>query len=137
MKKHIDDALVKRSSIEDHFQTINGYSWDFVIVFKIYNEEEELNDEQIQYNLKFILNRLSNGGLDFELFYGSHVKEVFCKIRASPERLIKEADRIDLKVLLESAALRTLCKSGRFCYDNEVSSFAVTLTSFECLIWII
>lgn len=40
-------------------------------------------------------------------------KEVYCKVRASLSRLLKEADRIDLKMPLDPVELRKICSEGR------------------------
>ena len=39
--------------------------------------------------------------------------EVYCKIRAPLDRLMKEADRINMKLPLDDEKLRALCFAGR------------------------
>lgn len=43
----------------------------------------------------------------------SQADEVYCKIRAPLDRLMKEADRINLKLPLDEEKLRALCFTGR------------------------
>ena len=38
MLGRIRDALIKRNQLNDNFRNQNGYSWDYVITFKIYDE---------------------------------------------------------------------------------------------------
>jgi hypothetical protein len=57
----------------DIFQDTFGYSWDYVFVFKVYEDDEELNDDQITLSMSHVLQQLTLGGLDFTLFYSCQV----------------------------------------------------------------
>ncbi|CAM9168269.1 unnamed protein product [Sphacelaria rigidula] len=47
------------------------------------------------------------------MFYSARRDEVYCKIRCPLERLEREADRVDHKLLFDSNSLRTACQHGR------------------------
>ena len=53
------------------------------------------------------------GGLETRLFYGILRNVVFCKVRATPTRLKKEAARIKLLLPADPSSLRALCETGR------------------------
>ncbi|CAM9354412.1 unnamed protein product, partial [Ectocarpus fasciculatus] len=105
--------MAKRRNISDNFRAENGYSWDYVMVFKVYDSEEKLSPHQQKNSLKNILAELAGGGLETKLFYSVQADEVYCKIRAPLVRLMKEADRVNLKLALNADNLRSLCKTGR------------------------
>ncbi len=94
MSKRVNDAIAyrqKRKEISpDPFREENGYSWDYVMVFKIYERymtltcpsifltfefqsDEILTGDQMKYNLKFILSELAASGLQIRLFYSAQV----------------------------------------------------------------
>lgn len=64
---------MKRKNSNDVFRSKFGYSWDFVIAFKVYGEDEELNDVQMKFSMKYVLQQLTAGGLEFRLFYSAQV----------------------------------------------------------------
>lgn len=97
---------------DDTFEYEYGYNYDYVVVFPVYNEDVELNAQQKAWAMRTILHRLSSGGLETKMFYSSSRKEVFCKIRASLDRLCKEADRIDYKLELDPSELRKIAERG-------------------------
>ena len=51
-------------------------------------------------------------GLETKMFYSVKRDEVYCKVRASLDRLCKEADRIDYKLELDHEELRRVCEKG-------------------------
>jgi hypothetical protein len=53
---------------------------------------------------------------------------VYLKIRAPIDRIMKEADRINMKLPLQSDQLRTLLKSGRKDENNNVSKICHIFT---------
>jgi hypothetical protein len=113
MLDRVKAAIAKRRNTADNFRTQNGYSWDYVMVFKVYDSEKKLSEKQIKYSLKHILSELASGGLETRLFYSVQVDEVYCKIRCPIDRLLKEADRINMKLPLNPDTLRALCNNGR------------------------
>ncbi len=113
MRKRIAKALLARRDTGDSFREENGYSWDYVMQFRIFDEDEEINYAQRTYNVKRILAQLSSGGLEFRLFYNRMHNSIFCKIRASPHRLMKEADRTGMKLEFDEDALEEVCRAGR------------------------
>jgi len=75
MKARVQTALMHRRNFKDSFRDQNGYSWDYVIVFKVYDDDEIPNVEQIKYNMRYILSQLALGGLEVRLFYSLHVSK--------------------------------------------------------------
>lgn len=113
MLDRIRQAKEKRKNNRDSFRTENGYSWDYCMVFQVYDVEDKLTEKQEAHSLKHILRELSEGGLQTRLFYSVDAHEVYCKIRAPIFRLMREADRIDYRLPFDSEALRLLCAAGR------------------------
>ena len=70
LKYRLRKALQLRRNHHDEFRSINGYSWDYVMVFKVYEENEESTSEQSEFNMKTILAQLAAGGIETRLFYG-------------------------------------------------------------------
>ncbi|OQS02860.1 hypothetical protein THRCLA_04808 [Thraustotheca clavata] len=97
---------------QEPFELKYGYNHDYVFVFKVHDENAQLTEVQTKYSMRFILQRLASAGLETKLFYSSTRDLVFCKIRASLERLSKEADRIDLKLEFDPVALKELAARG-------------------------
>ena len=117
IKTRIQKALQLRRNDKDQFRNENGYSWDYVMVFKVYDADNAATDEQKLFNTKFLLSRLAEGQLEVRLFYSVKRDNVYCKIRAPIRRLLKEADRSDYKLALNSSALKSYCTK-----PNEVVS---------------
>lgn len=113
MKKRIMKALLARRDTGDQFRLQHGYSWDYVMAFHVYDEDEDITIAQRSYNLRRVLAQLSSGGLEFRLFYNRMHSTVYCKIRASPRRLMKEAARINMTLELDKDELRKICREGR------------------------
>lgn len=68
------DALKKRRNKSDKFREVNGYSWDYMIVFQVYDEIDNLTVVQCDFSMKNILQKLSIGGLQIRLFYSIQVR---------------------------------------------------------------
>ena len=114
MNERIRVAKEKRRNTRDNFRTENGYSWDCALVFKVYLNSEDVTEAQSKYSIKRVLHELADGGLETRLFYSAQADEVYCKIRAPLDRLCQEADRVDMKLSLDSEAIRTLSRKGKF-----------------------
>lgn len=119
LKERTRKALEKRRLMDDKFREINGYSWDYVFVFKVYDEEEVLNPLQRKFNMKRILTQLGLGGFEIRMFYSVDRNKVFCKIRVPIERLYVEADRINMKLPCNPGGLKKLItETGRKTNDG-------------------
>jgi anoctamin-10/anoctamin-7 len=119
LKERTRKALEKRRLIDDKFREINGYSWDYVFVFKVYDEDEVLSSQQQKFNIKRILTQLGLGGFEIRMFYSVERNKVFCKVRVPIERLYVEADRIDMKLPCNPDGLKKLItESGRKTNDG-------------------
>ena len=113
MNRRIAAAMAKRKSVKDDFRSRNGYSWDYVIIFKVFGPQEIESEAQKKNNMKFILNQLSEAGLETKMFYSVMRQHVFCKIRAGMTRLVREADRIGYKLQLDSAGISNYLAEGK------------------------
>lgn len=111
-KKTIDKPHPLQSI--DDFVKSHGYSYDLVLVFHVYDEDDDdLTPIQLQFGLKTVVERLNAAGLETSLFYSCQRDEIYVKIRASPERLRTEADRINYKLRLHPERVRTYAQSGK------------------------
>lgn len=119
MQQRIDAALLKRRLVKDPFRNTYGYSWDYVMVFRIIPIDQKLSLIQEKRSLKFILDRLAESGLQTKLFYSIQHDEVYVKIRCPLPRLMKEADRINYRLLLEPTALANKLRIGNLTGPEE------------------
>jgi hypothetical protein len=82
MKERVELAVRRRKNSHDQFRERYGYSWDYVIVFKVYDDNAVLSNEQQTYSLKYVLSQLAAGGLEFRLSYSVQVRiDVLCEIQ--------------------------------------------------------
>lgn len=106
------DAKDVRLQLDEAFVRENGYSYDYVVVFKVHDENAELTENQKEFSMRKILQQLAGGGIETKMFYSVDRELVFCKLRASLERLGKEADRIDYKVEFDPVGIRAIAEVG-------------------------
>ncbi|TMW59472.1 hypothetical protein Poli38472_004541 [Pythium oligandrum] len=106
------EAKDVRLQLDEAFERDNGYSYDYVLVFKVHDENAELTPEQKENSMRTILQRLARGGIETKMFYSADRELVFCKLRASVERIGKEADRIDYKVEFDPVEIRKIAEQG-------------------------
>lgn len=112
MKARIDKAMEMRKAVKDTFRNTNGYSWDYVMVFKVHMENERLSKTQEEKSLKWIVQRLSDAGLQTKMFFSVQNDEIYVKIRCPYTRLQKEADRVNYRLCLDSATVANLLRIG-------------------------
>lgn len=100
---------------EDEFLKVYGYSWDYVLVFKVYDEEDkgEMSPIQKKFTMKNVIDRINNAGMETKCFYSVQRDEVYVKIRCAMSRLKEEASRINYKLLLDKNRLRVKAQSGK------------------------
>ena len=72
-KQRVKEVLDQRRHVRDEFRTENGYSWDFCMVFKVYNNRDNATELQNKWNLKYILRELTRGGFQTKSFYSAQV----------------------------------------------------------------
>jgi hypothetical protein len=113
MEKRVLKAMKKRRNTNDKFRVNNGYSWDYVMAFPVFADDYDISTEQRTFNTKRILSQLASGGLQVRLFYNTLHNTLYCKIRASQMRLMKEAVRSGLRLQLDENKLKTYCETGR------------------------
>jgi anoctamin-10/anoctamin-7 len=106
------DAREVRIHLDESFEQDNGFSYDYVMVFKVHDENTELSQLQKEFSMRTILQRLAKGGVETKMFYSVDREHVFCKLRASLERIGKEADRIDYKVEFDPYEIRQIAEKG-------------------------
>ena len=112
VKKDLSRVYPKQK--RDDFYDLNGYTYDFVLIFKVRGDDEKghLNEYQKMYTMKNIILRLEKGNLECKFFYSCQRDEVYVKIRASPQRLEYEAYRIEYKLQLDPEKLRSRLHVG-------------------------
>lgn len=115
MTKKIDVIDANRASNPDPFRMTNHYSYDWCLVFKVHTEDAKakLNEYQKEFSMEVVVARLTKAGFETSLFYSAQADEVYCKIRALPDRLRAEADRINLKVKYDPHLLQQALEKGR------------------------
>ncbi|KAG6578286.1 uncharacterized protein IUM83_16509 [Phytophthora cinnamomi] len=101
-----------RLQLDEEFERENGYSFDYALVFQVHDEAAKLTDDQKKFSMRTILQQLARGGIETKMFYSADRGHVFCKLRATLERLSKEADRIDYKVEFDPGELRKIAEAG-------------------------
>ena len=112
MKARIAQSLADRKEMKDPFRTANGYNWDMVMVFKVHDHDEKLSEYPRKHSVKFIVDHLAKGGLEAKLSYSIQKDEIYLKIRATIQRLMKEADRIDYCLLLNDIQVCNALQEG-------------------------
>lgn len=113
MMRRIAVALAKRKAIKDDFRARNGYSWDYVCIFKVFDSDEIISKVQNKFSMKYILTQIADAGLETKLFYSAMKKQVFCKIRAALPRLSREADRVNYKLNLDPMGVSNYLAEGK------------------------
>ena len=109
----MEKALEQRSKVIDNFRHDNGYSWDYVFVFKVGRADEPYTDMQIDHSLRNLVLTMSEAGLQTKLFYSAQHDEVYCKIRASLKRLSEQAEMINYKLKCEPLSVANLLSRGK------------------------
>lgn len=99
--------------IQDDFSKANGYSYDFVFVFRVFSSDDKPTDYQRKHSVRKVVTRLCESGLATSMFYSVQQDEVYCKVRALPSRLQAEADRINYSMPLDAQSLKASCERGR------------------------
>jgi hypothetical protein len=117
---------------QDPFQTTKpkdghvygqNWSWDYVLVFKVYNEGESLilnakTDEVREYaqghTFVSVLSKLAQGKLSTTSFYSQDRSMVFVKVRAELERLCRQADLEDFPVKLSDNRVKSKMSEGHW-----------------------
>ena len=76
-----------------------GYEFDYVMVFKVWGDDEVLQPYQQTHSIRDVVHRLHKGGLQTFLHFSSSKDEVFCNIRCPLSRMHAEAERVHRKLL--------------------------------------
>lgn len=102
----------------DPFFKDNNYSWDYVFVFKVWDENDRVNKNddlktKSKHSMKHIIDKLNYGGLETSCFFSAQKDEIYVKIRAEPSRLKDEASRIKYNLQLDEERLRIKLQSGK------------------------
>eukprot|EP00605_Chrysophyceae_sp_TOSAG23-4_P000484 GSChrysophyteH1.ASY1.ANO1.543.1 assembled CDS len=110
----MEEALALRAAIKDNFRNENGYSWDYVFVFKVtkYTGGEEESKLKTENSMRNIVLKLASAGLQTKLFYSAQHDEVYCKIRAPLSRLFKEAGAVKYKLQSDPINVSNLLSIG-------------------------
>ena len=97
----------------DEFRARNGHSWDYVLVFKVFDADDNLTSFQKKFSVRKVVERITQAGLETKMFFSLQRDEVFVKIRCPLERLKKHADDMDYKLLLDPVKLRIHANKGK------------------------
>ena len=65
----------------DSFRVKNGHSWDYVLVFKVYDASEVLTKEQKKYSVRKVVERITSAGCETKMFFAVQRDE---RARAPP-----------------------------------------------------
>lgn len=74
LDERIVTALKRRRNFKDQFRKENGFSWDYFMAFKVFDEDDPVSDLQCEYNMRLVLQQLSAGGMEIRLFYSLQVR---------------------------------------------------------------
>eukprot|EP01035_Chromulina_nebulosa_P019508 gene19508-25404_t len=99
----------------DDFVKTNGYSYDFVLVYHVFDEDErngKFTAFQLKYSMREVIELLTLAQLQTSYFYSCQRDEVYIKIRATPERIKFEASRVKYRLLLDHLRLRAKTATG-------------------------
>mmetsp|Transcript_11500 Transcript_11500/g.34626 ORF Transcript_11500/g.34626 Transcript_11500/m.34626 type:complete len:837 (-) Transcript_11500:25-2535(-) len=99
-----------------------NWSWDWCLVFPVRNEHQKTPWADLSvakqrrlehYSMRYVIERLETGaGLETKLFRSHDRSLVFCKIRASSERLKEEAARTRYTLMLCPSEVRRRIEAG-------------------------
>ena len=96
-----------------------NWSWDLALAFNVLDERDDAevldgskNEFRKNNTLRQVLKKLAMGGLETKCFYSRDRDKVFVKVRASRERLAREADRINFKVRLDEIEIQKRLADG-------------------------
>ena len=85
----------------DSFRIKNGHSWDYCLVFKVYEVDDVLTHKQKKFSIRKVVERITAAGCETKMFFSVQRDEVYVKVRASLDRLKQQADDIDFKMALD------------------------------------
>ena len=89
-----------------------GYEFDYVMVFKVWGDDEVLQPYQQTHSIRDVVHRLHKGGLQTFLHFSSSKDEVFCNIRCPLSRMHAEAERVGFRLPTDPAALEQAARRG-------------------------
>lgn len=102
--------------IPDEFYNSYGYSFDFVLVFQVGDDEVSKEDSTLitsKWTFQDVLQALNDANIETRLFFSCQRDEIYVKVRAKPERLRAEASRINYRLQLDPERLRAKCNVGK------------------------
>lgn len=104
----IQDETTNRTQAEIDQDRVEGISWLYCLVFPnpIGKKSDELNEAREE-----ILNDLSDAKLSTHLFYSSTKRQIFCKVGATDNRLLLEADIQNYKLKLDEKSIKLITES--------------------------
>ena len=114
-------AKIQPGLKEDDFLKDYGYTWDYVFVFNVYDEDDKGKMTQLQkdWTMKTIIDKITQTKIETKCFYSCQRDEIYVKIRCNPDRLKDEAQRIKYKCLLDKNSLRVRANQGKKSADGK------------------
>lgn len=107
---------------EDTFLKEHGYTWDYVFVFNVFDEDdkERMTELQREFTMKNVIDRVTAAGVETTCFYSCQRDEIYVKTRVAPMRLKAEAQKAEYKCLLDKNGLRVKAQQGKKTADGSV-----------------
>ena len=97
----------RRRRKHDEFRALNGHSWDYVLVFKVFDADDNLTPFQKKFeSCVWFVERITQAGLETKMFFSFAARRGFRQDPLPFERLKKHADDMDYKLLLDPVKLR-------------------------------
>jgi hypothetical protein len=95
-------AEAKETTVEAKgtFEERHGYNWDFVLVFPVRQPNEIIRGEAVKWPLLTMVRKMRKCGLETASYVSACRRHVYTLIRASPARLLLEAEERQYKMLL-------------------------------------
>ncbi|KAJ8612854.1 hypothetical protein CTAYLR_002025 [Chrysophaeum taylorii] len=102
-----------RRNERDGFYGRYGYSWDWCLVFKVHEASARLSREQRKNSVRCVVEKLTAAGLETKMCFTARLEEVAVKVRASEERLARQAALNKYRLQLDPVRLESKASMGK------------------------
>eukprot|EP00613_Pedinella_sp_CCMP2098_P018635 CAMPEP_0171750144 /NCGR_PEP_ID=MMETSP0991-20121206/41210_1 /TAXON_ID=483369 /ORGANISM="non described non described, Strain CCMP2098" /LENGTH=947 /DNA_ID=CAMNT_0012351009 /DNA_START=93 /DNA_END=2940 /DNA_ORIENTATION=+ len=108
------------SGTKDNHMFGQNWSYDYVIAFAVTNEDEDSDDESRddhfirEHSFAAVIAKLKKAKLETKCFFSRDRSVVFVKIRASLERLCRQANTVGYQLSLDEGRVRQRLCEGHF-----------------------
>ena len=66
----------------DQFRLKNGHSWDYVLVFRVFDADDELTRFQKKFSVRKVVEKITQAGCETKMFFSMQRDEVRAATRA-------------------------------------------------------